>query len=194
MIKLNSKIKFKKGFTLIELLVVISIIALLSSVVLSSLNKAQTKARDSARIQEIKQLKTALSLYADDHNGIYPNSTPIGSWGTYFDNYTNITGDSTDSLFKNALSPIYIKTLPTPGIYKKSPYKNSADGSRIMYRRLTTYNLQGCNNSGNCYVIAFFPEGKTVFNNSTDWQNGVIYFLSTNKVDKGMLNIAPLYK
>ena len=66
--------KFKaKGFTLIELLVVISIIALLSSIVLASLSSARSKARDSQRIQEIKQIQTALELYRQD-NGRYPAS------------------------------------------------------------------------------------------------------------------------
>ena len=51
-----------RGFTLIELLVVISIIGLLSSVVLASLSAARGKARDSARIQAIKQIQLALEL------------------------------------------------------------------------------------------------------------------------------------
>jgi prepilin-type N-terminal cleavage/methylation domain-containing protein len=45
---MNKSSSSKKGFTLIELLVVISIISLLSSIVLASLNAARTKARIAA--------------------------------------------------------------------------------------------------------------------------------------------------
>jgi len=62
---------YRKGFTLIELLVVIAIIGILASVVMASLNSARTKAKDAARIAEVKQLKTALELYYLD-NGHYP--------------------------------------------------------------------------------------------------------------------------
>jgi general secretion pathway protein G len=64
-----------KGFTLIELLVVISIIALLSSVVLSSLNTARARARDSKAKTELAQVRTALYMYQDKF-GTMP--TPIG--------------------------------------------------------------------------------------------------------------------
>jgi prepilin-type N-terminal cleavage/methylation domain-containing protein len=58
----------EKGFTLIELLVVISIIALLSSVVLSSLNSARVKARDATRKLDLRQLETALEFLYDKHS------------------------------------------------------------------------------------------------------------------------------
>lgn len=64
---------FLGGFTLIELLVVIAIIGLLSSVVMASLNTSRIKARDSKRIQDLRQLQTALVLYYDD-NTSYPNA------------------------------------------------------------------------------------------------------------------------
>jgi len=74
------------GFTLIELLVVISIIGLLSSVVLASLDSARSKARDAQRIRDIDQIMTALELYYAD-NGHYPYSSggcgatsPNGAW------------------------------------------------------------------------------------------------------------------
>lgn len=67
-----------KGFTLIELLVVISIISLLSSVVLASLNSARVKARDAYRKQEIQQLVKAFTLYMDTRGSI-PISNECGS-------------------------------------------------------------------------------------------------------------------
>ena len=54
--------KKTKGFTLIELLVVISIIGLLSSVVLASLNGARNKAKISAFEAELVQFRTVMDL------------------------------------------------------------------------------------------------------------------------------------
>ena len=67
----------KNGFTLIELLVVISIIGLLSSVVLASLNTARIKARDAKRQADIKQLEIALEFNYDKY-GSY--TQPEGAW------------------------------------------------------------------------------------------------------------------
>lgn len=63
----------QRGFTLIELLVVIAIIGMLSSVILASLNSARAKSRDTRRIADLSQIRTALELYYDDH-GFYPRS------------------------------------------------------------------------------------------------------------------------
>ena len=58
-----------RGFTLIELLVVISIIALLSSVVLSSLNSARSKAADNAVKAAMKQVAIQAENYRDSNGG-----------------------------------------------------------------------------------------------------------------------------
>lgn len=57
----------------------IAIIGILASVVLASLNAARLKARNTARIFQLAQVKKALELYYDDY-GAYP--TTSGGWYT----------------------------------------------------------------------------------------------------------------
>lgn len=56
----------QSGFTLVELLTVISIIGLLGSVVLSNLNAARARARDTKRIADMSTLRTAITAYNID--------------------------------------------------------------------------------------------------------------------------------
>ena len=64
----TTRTKITKGFTLIELLVVIAIIGILSAVVMSSLNSARIKARDTRRLSDINLIKLAVELYRDAYN------------------------------------------------------------------------------------------------------------------------------
>ncbi|MDB5238897.1 MAG: gspG [Candidatus Parcubacteria bacterium] len=63
----------QKGFTLIELLVVLSIIGMLASIVLVSVNEARDKAYLGRAKQELYTIWTALELYQSEHNGQYPD-------------------------------------------------------------------------------------------------------------------------
>jgi len=58
--------KNQTGFTLIELLVVISIIGVLSSMVVVSVNDARTKARDARRLSDIRQMANLLAIQATE--------------------------------------------------------------------------------------------------------------------------------
>ncbi len=96
----------QKGFTLIELLVVISIIALLSSIVLTSVNSARAKARDARRIADLDQIRTALEFYFDA-NGYYPQS----DCGWDCNGYRYSYSDSSWNALAADLQP-YLPTLP----------------------------------------------------------------------------------
>ncbi len=71
-----------KGFTLIELLMVIAIIGLLSSITLASLQTARARSRDSRRIQDLQQARTALTLYRDSVGNWMETGSGCGSGGT----------------------------------------------------------------------------------------------------------------
>jgi len=93
------------GFTLVELLVTISIVALLSSVVLASINASRMKSRDARRIENLRQIRLALELFFDA-NGYYPQSDCGWDCNGYRYSYTT----SWDGL-KTDLAP-YIPMLP----------------------------------------------------------------------------------
>lgn len=131
--------KLRKGFTLIELLVVISIIGLLSSVVLTTLNTARIKARDTKRQAEIKQIQIALETYYSD-NGRYP----ISSWAS-----------SNNATQWNTLSTALGVTLPVDP-------SNSGTGSATSAGNYTySYfaNNYGC--PGQWYMLVYRLESDT---------------------------------
>ncbi len=109
----------QSGFTLIELLVVIAIIGILSSVVLASLNTARMKARDTKRIADLGQIRTALEFYYDA-NGYYPQS----GCGWDCNGYRTSYDSSWDSLATD-LRP-YISSLSRDSINTACPPWNTA--------------------------------------------------------------------
>ena len=116
------KIKTNKGFTLIELLVVISIISILSTIVVASLNSARDKARLSGTVSELLQIQKAIQLYALDHNGNVPlndtwwySDVGYGSMGTQYMSYGPYLGNTSDPFFSDfvkTLVPNYLGSVP----------------------------------------------------------------------------------
>ena len=76
-------LRLSRGFTLVELLVVIAIIGVLSTLLLLQLGTARAKARDTKRITDVSGIRTAVELYYDDFNGVYPTAISTANIGKY---------------------------------------------------------------------------------------------------------------
>ncbi len=105
----NKTFDKSQAFTLIELLVVISIIGLLSTLAITSLNSAKMKARDAKRKMDIKMIFDAVEIYNID-NGTYPdNYTDCSTGGIAWEWSDYICSGS--SFYKG--SNVYLANIPT---------------------------------------------------------------------------------
>ena len=145
---LNKK-KFSSGFTLIELLVVISVIGLLASVVLVSVNNAKSRVRDALRKTDLRQLKLALENYYSS-NGKYPSTDPdnLSPSGVWYSSEVGdngfLNGPNNDGNWIPGLTPEYVPKLPKDpsGGESKIAYCNTAEHT---YKSSFLYISDGAN-------------------------------------------------
>ena len=74
----------RQGFTLIELLVVVAIIALLISILLPSLNRARTRAKDLVCRTQLRNLGIAFTMYTNEENGSIPLNYYLAYQGSQY--------------------------------------------------------------------------------------------------------------
>ena len=131
----------KKGFTLVELLVVLTVVGLLASVALLSLESARTNARNAQVKTHVSQVRNALSLYEIGHNEV-PSSQTVGCSQTLhacIGSYSDGTCTNPDVV--NALLPY----IDLSGINTSEKYEDEG----IVYEALIT---------GQGYVLRYFLE------------------------------------
>ncbi len=79
-IRNRSKDSSSAGFTLIELLVVIAIIGILAAIILPALNRARELAKRSSCLSNLKDIGTAMHMFALDNNGMFPVAVGSQAW------------------------------------------------------------------------------------------------------------------
>jgi prepilin-type N-terminal cleavage/methylation domain-containing protein/prepilin-type processing-associated H-X9-DG protein len=102
----------KTGFTLVELLVVIGIIALLISILLPSLNRARETANRVKCASNLKQIATALALYANENKGLYPRTLASGDGSVVTANTGAAETDPFRGTAGNVVAPVGTNNVP----------------------------------------------------------------------------------
>ena len=144
--KLHRLAPTHEGFTLIELLVVISIIGLMASVVLVSIQSARAKSRDAKRIGDMNQLAKALELYFNENY-----SYPTVAAGVNF--------SSNPTIGQPGLVPQYLLQLPkAPTPPDGSVCVGSGPGKNDYYYY---QNVSGTQVATSVYIITFCLGGQT---------------------------------
>lgn len=82
----QNPVRARRGFTLMELLVVLAIIAVLASIFLPVLQQVGATGRKTTCLSNLRQIGSAINLYAADNNNTYPYSywvPPTGFYNTW---------------------------------------------------------------------------------------------------------------
>jgi prepilin-type processing-associated H-X9-DG protein/prepilin-type N-terminal cleavage/methylation domain-containing protein len=117
-----------RAFTLIELLVVIAIIAILAAILFPVFASARERARETSCASNLRQIGTAIHMYAQDWDEQFPS-------GHFFDAYGNDITPSTAINWRDAL----YSYLKTPTVFRcpsdpSGPYLTDGSGNVVLGR------------------------------------------------------------
>jgi prepilin-type N-terminal cleavage/methylation domain-containing protein len=65
----------KKAFSLVELMIVIAVIGILAAMVLPKISNYSLEAKEAAAKENLQTFRSAIELYASQHNGVPPGYT-----------------------------------------------------------------------------------------------------------------------
>lgn len=141
----------QRAFTLLELLVVISIIGLLATVIIGSVNVARMKARDAERIKTVQEMRKAIELYYSDY-GYYPplTTSPANdarSGGGTVACSDGVMGTVNWCVLITAIAPYYKGGKGDPLNANPNYYYYDADGTTPAYYGLMAM-LESSSNDG----------------------------------------------
>ena len=104
--------KNRSGFSLIELVIVVVIIAIIGAIAIPKMSRGAAGANDSALIQDLSVMRSAVDLYQTEHGGTFPSTTPA-TFVSQLTTYTDSSGGTNSTKDATHIYGPYLKTIPT---------------------------------------------------------------------------------
>src|SRR3989344_910498 len=99
----STESKAQHGFTLIELMIVVAIIGILAAVAIPKFADMLRKSKEGATKGSLTNLRSALTIYVSDNEGIAPFT------------YSSVA-NYTSAMMTTVMTPKYMETFPTAKI------------------------------------------------------------------------------
>lgn len=104
--------KGHRGFSLIELVIVVVIIAIIAAIAIPRMSRGAAGATDSALSADLRTLRNAVDLYAQEHGGTYPTITNINATPGALTAYSDDQGNLQATPGGNYIYGPYLRTIP----------------------------------------------------------------------------------
>ena len=105
----------RRGFSLIELVIVVVIIGIIAAIAIPRMSRGSAGAADSAVVQNLSILRSAVEAYQAEHGGAYPAASGSVNVEDLLLKYSNIDGTAVSATKDTANGIVYgpyLRTVP----------------------------------------------------------------------------------
>ena len=100
----------RRGFSLLEIVIVVAIMAVLAAIAIPRMSRGSRGAGDSALGANLAVLRSAIDLYAAEHQGTYP---AIATFTEQLTQYSNLQGATQAAKDTTHLYGPYLRSIPS---------------------------------------------------------------------------------